>query len=244
MLGKVAKYTLVCLVLVFVAGAIDLLTMEVLTGATTGIAYDGPSRPSRETGQLVGHIGILVAGCALIAFGWRLGLDRIGERYALLGVFMLALTGLMDSQEPLWWAVLPAVVLPWAFLLVDLDPRHRMLLLGVQWLSSASMLEAWTGEVATVTLLAFGLLHAVAVGASLPLGRMRYAPVAVGVAIGLTTFVAALMFFVAGPTWQRGAVMLVGLLLLAAFLWLARTKTMDAVRLPILVKRPVPAALD
>jgi hypothetical protein len=181
------------------------------------------------------RIVLIVTLCILLYVAWQWRLDRAGEALGLFGLFGLVLLGYADPAPPAW-SVLPAFLLPWALLVVELPQRHRIVLLAVQWLSSAMLLEVWTGEVATTLLFALALAHVGAVWATLPEGPVRRVPVAFGALVVATTLGASVWFLASEPTGRRAALVAVFVLILVGFAMLVKSGRLRTLRVPVLVR--------
>jgi hypothetical protein len=218
----------VFLCLLAAAFALALLTVFFIVG-------DFDSTPASQRAKDL-TVAVVVAGAiGLLAFAWRQRFDLLGEGAGLLGLFLLVLIGYTDPT-PAAWEVLPAFLLPWALLVVELPNRHRIVLLVAQWLASAMLLEVWAGETATTILFGLGLAHVAAVWATLPEGPLRRVPIAVGALIVATTFGAALWFTLQEPTARRFAFLAVCVGLFAAFAFVVRSGHLRALRMPTLLR--------
>jgi hypothetical protein len=178
---------------------------------------------------------LMVALFLLLYASWQRRLDAVGEALGLFGLFGLVLLGYADPAPPAW-SVLPAFLLPWALLVVELPQRHRIVLLVVQWLASSMLLEVWTGEVATTLLFALALAHVGAVWATLPEGPVRKVPVAFGAIVVAMTLGASVWFLAAEPTGRRAAVVAVVVALIVGFVMLVKSGRLRSLRVPVLVR--------
>jgi hypothetical protein len=176
-------------------------------------------------------LGTAVAG-SLMAAAWARRFRGAWDAVGVAGAWMCAFTGYVD-QAPEPWLLLPAFLAPWALLFVELAPRHRIVLLFMQWLTSIKFLETMTASTAnTLVIAALGVLHLVLVWVSLrgsPLGRV---PLLVGAILGGAGAAVTLAFLAVDPTPQRLLALVPSAALLLAVGLLAKGKLLAGARLP------------
>jgi hypothetical protein len=217
-----------------VVAAIFLLVT--LSKSDLGGASPTPGLAGYEEALRTRQTVTAVAGTA-VAFGlmgaaWLRRFAGPWDAAGVLGAWMCALTGYVE-QPPSTWLLLPAFLAPWALLFVELAPRHRIVLLLMQWLTSIKFLETLTASTAsTLAVAALGVLHLVLVWVGLrgsPLGRV---PLLVGAILGGVGAAVTLVFLAVEPTPRRLLALVPSVALLLAVGLLAKGKLLAGARLP------------
>ncbi|HET6398036.1 MAG TPA: hypothetical protein VFH47_00600 [Candidatus Thermoplasmatota archaeon] len=178
----------------------------------------------------------VVLGAGAMAWGWRKRFAGWHDELAVAGAAMWTLAGFV-MPDPGAAAVLPGFLLPWLLLVVGLPARHRVVLLGTQWLSSIMLLETLGQSAAsTVGVATLGALHLALVWTTLRDTPLRWVPLAFGAVLAATAFAVAAAFLVAEPTLRRGAAILVPLAAIGALTLMARGRILAHARVPLLLR--------
>jgi hypothetical protein len=224
---------------VFAAVAALFVAMAVLSllDRDMGLTPSGRNALDLDTSARTQALVQLAVGAAAMAFGWRRRFEGWTDAVAVGGAMVWTWVG-WTQPSPAAWMVAPAFLLPWLLLVVDVPPRHRVVMLAVQWLASAMLLETLTRSPAsTMVITALGAVHLVLAWTTLRDTHLRHVPIAFGAVFAVGAFAVSAYFLATGPTLDRLWATLVPVVALLALWKMADGTLLAKASLPVLVRR-------